>query len=181
MTDELTVAKGLLVLLEQRVNALKQHVPSTTPSQRELFILMLPPLTQVDAGGNETPVVTQARLGSDAGLNVQQLLLVAAAPAATPGVGFAAGNLPFFDVIDRTSGGRSLFESQTSTEQTNRFPITHFANTLPLQTRGANYSAFTLPSEYLLAKGAVVEARLFRALSSGCKLRIALAGYKVYG
>jgi hypothetical protein len=181
MTDEQEVAKGLLALLDQRVNALKQRAPSTTPSQRELFILMLPPLEEPDGAGSESPVVTQARLGSDAGLNVQQILLVGSSIGAGPGAAFLAGNMPFFDIIDRTSGGRSLFESQTSTEQTNRFPITHFANTLPLATRAANYSAFTLPSEYLLAKGAVVEARLFRALVTECKLRIALAGYKVYG
>jgi hypothetical protein len=186
MVDELVVARQLISVLEKRVRLVKQRRPEWTPSQREHYILKLPnltakPVTLAAMATSTEPVTGLARLGSDAAFVVQKILLVGDAPLfEDEGFSYAA-NLPFFDIIDRSSGGRSLVHSQQGSTSNNRMPITHFANTLPVGSRGASYSAFTLFSEYLLPRGAVVEGRLFRNRSVECRLIIALAGYKVYG
>lgn len=166
--EEIAVAKAHLAVLKRRIDAVRAARPHTLPSEKQLYILTFPELT---GAGIETPVRESATIGSEAAFVVQKILVV--------GRG-AARNVPaFFEVIDRSSGGRELFSSQRGMDQNMRFPTTHFANTLPDNDRAANYSFMPLHSEYLLPKRSTVEV-VFRGAGVNNLLRVALAGYRVY-
>ncbi len=166
MTDELVLAKAMLSLVRQRIESVKARAPSNVPSEKQLYIMAFPELTGT---GEETPEHTAQHIGSDAAFVVQKILLVAEGDATTRG---------YFSIVDKSSGGRELFSSQRNLNKNNRFPVTHFANTLPDSVRGATYSFFPLHSEYLLPKRSSVE--LVFAGETTASIRVALAGYKVY-
>ncbi len=168
--EELAIAKASLALLKQRIAAVRASAPHNLPSEKQLFIMAFPQLT---GAGDGEPVRETSRIGSDAAFIVQKVLLLA------PGGG-NRGMQGFFSILDKASGGRVLLESQRSSRDFNsRFPVNHFANTLPDSDQAACYSFFPLHSEYLLPKGSAVEV-IYEGAGVNNQLLVALAGYKVY-
>ena len=168
MSDEQVVARGMLSVLKKRLDAIKAtRAPHGTSSEKQLYVLAF------ESAAGAGPQSRVATLGGDAAFVATKVLLVGAGFSFSP---VAPAFFPLFELFDLASGGRQMFTSQQNNTPLQGLPITHFANTIG-STRAATYSAFALPSEYLLPRNGSVALRT----STGVDLRVALLGYKVYG
>lgn len=174
MSDEQVVARGMLSVLKKRLDALKAaRAPHGTSSEKQMYLLAFEPL--ISGATVQRDLATLS--GDGAFVATKVLVMASSAPAA----GFGSAALkPFFDLYDLASGGRNLVYSQQNNSPLQGMPVTHFADTID-DTRAATYSAFTLPSEYLLPRNGSVELRLYSTPQAPALVRVALLGYKVYG